>query len=101
MTNVPKKVFYMDAFFHLPDDFGGGISDALRLMANYHDSVKNTSKQEMEKGIDDKCHPTYEENWNYFLNAVKNGKKIQGLTAICEYNEEKDKMELVKDYNKK
>lgn len=44
MSKVPNKVIHINGFFHLPDCFEGRISEDLRLMANYYDSVKGTKK---------------------------------------------------------
>jgi len=47
MTYENLKVLWIkNLCFKLPDDFSGGLSDALRLLADYHDRVKNTERHE-------------------------------------------------------
>jgi hypothetical protein len=44
MVGKMKILTLYMAYFRLPDDFSGSTSDALRLMADYHDKVAGDSK---------------------------------------------------------
>ena len=51
-------------FFQLPEGFTGGLSDAMRAFADYHDTVKNTPLQEIDQVDKEKLDAmTMQEGW--------------------------------------
>lgn len=107
MTYENLKVLCIkDLYFKLPEDFIGGLSDALRLMADYHDEVKNTEKHEMEPSfMSDKDRAKSDDNWYRFLDILEKGQKFTGIISISEYEDTNDNsggiMKQMKDWDTK
>lgn len=81
------KVFTIDAlFFKLPDNFEGGMSDALRAMADYHDEPKTREGQERKKNTDRSApwRQMRDKMWFEFLEQIKGGQRLRGSVCICE-----------------
>lgn len=99
-----KVLTIKDFYFKLPDDFDGGLSDALRLYADYHDEVKNTDKHTNDP-VNKELSDTDIEMWYGFLDIIEGGnKKMIGNLSIseCKYDEDGVyKMENVKDFDTK
>lgn len=98
-----KVLFIKDFYFKLPDDFNGGLSDALRLYADYHDEVKNTDKHKIEDG--EKLSEDDVSIWYHFLDSIEKGQKMTGCLSISECKYDKDdgvnKMKAMKDFDTK
>lgn len=82
------KVLSIDGlFFKLPPDFKGGLSDALRAMADYHDQPATAERQRREKGFGDALswRETRTKLWELFLESVSKGDRLCGLISLSEY----------------
>lgn len=76
--------------FHLPDDFEGGLSEALRAMADYHDSVVAEGKpQEIEKHPYDPGEASMKEHgdemWTCFMKTIEAGRRVAGTVCVTRY----------------
>lgn len=85
-------------YFSLPDDFDGGFSDALRLLADYHDSVAGTSKQKIGEPQDTpsgiSAQEYEKEIWEKFWDVVQTSdKRVIGSAGLTVYNEESGKLD--------
>ena len=80
-------VLAFEGYFKLPNNFNGGLSDALRLMADYHDAVKGTDKQDIGGIIDKNNKPDL---WGDFITAVKMDKHLNGGFVKAIYEKDKD-----------
>lgn len=71
-------------FFALPEDFSGTASDALRLLADYHESPEASANRVVgdEAG---KLTPAFREErkvrWSELLDAVKEGNRVCGVLS--------------------
>ena len=85
----PKKVLAIDwLLYHLPDDFEGTLSDALRDLATYLEQPKDKIEQP-EYAWADESGPEHAE----LLEVVKNGRRIVGqigLNAWVDPSEDED-----------
>ena len=77
------KVLGHFAFFLLPDDFDGGLSDALRLLADYHEGEGASRReiQEMPEGHAESRRRLFAD----FLKELKNDRKHVGDMGIRQY----------------
>ena len=80
-------------YFKLPDDFTGGLSEALRAMADYHDEKAGTPVQKIggpRKASDDLSAIQHEEKiWGGFWTGVHAGEfRVYGHVGIAEYPED-------------
>lgn len=85
-------------YFRLPDDFSGGISDALRLMANYHDEVTGGGPASISAGIaSGATNPqqlsldlSFSEilglSFDQFVDAVQEGKRLSGILQLKDFD---------------
>lgn len=71
------KVLGLRGYFKLPNDFDGGLSDALRLLADYHDRPETKKRKEVSDGNAD-------DYWAEFLNDIKNGNRVTMGISISE-----------------
>lgn len=79
--------------FRLPDGFDGDIADALRELANYHDSVSDQPTSTV--GYVDKAWydmPYKHVNmlaFDNFIDAIRDGRRMHGLFKInkCELSD--------------
>lgn len=82
------KILGVSGYFELPDDFNGTFSDALRLIADYHDNegIENPNRERVPES---NLHP--KKLWEEFLlNAVR-GNRLTMEIAMKEWREnEKD-----------
>lgn len=65
-----KVLCLYETYFKLPDDFNGTYSDALRLLADYHDSDTAKHRREIVDTIGLEIVL-----WDEFLEAVDDGLK--------------------------
>lgn len=77
-------------FFKLPDDFDGGFSDALRALADYHDSVTDTPQQRIGGEHNPSCDKTAaehaEEVWDEFWSTIhESGCRVYGIAGVTDY----------------
>ena len=79
--------------FLLPNDFNGRFSDALRLLADYHDEVKNTPKQKIECSVNVSknisLEDAYNKAWNDFWKHIDENRKFSGCVMISELTNNK------------
>jgi len=86
-------VVYM-AHFRLPDSFDGTVSDAFRLLADYHEAVDETKKQiKTELPADTgntignmTVRQASVEIFDKFVEQAKHGKRFVGLVQLAEYD---------------
>jgi len=98
LTEV-KYLSIQNMYFQLPPDFEGGISDALRALADYHDQVKNTPIQEINP--EDMGHLSgmtmeegFQEIWRLFGLAIRENpaRRVVGKISLAVHDLESDKM---------
>ncbi len=96
------KVLYINSLlFLLPDDFEGGLSDALRAFADYHDTVSGTPKQKILDRVDDDPEDSMtvaelrDKRFSAFLDGVDSEEKyrVHGGVSITVYNSETGELE--------
>ena len=96
------KVLHIDGlFFLLPEDFKGGLSEALRAFADYHDSVSGTPKQKILDAIDDDPEDSMTvaelrgKRFSTFWDGVYSEEKyrVHGGVSISVYNPETNELE--------
>jgi hypothetical protein len=85
-------------FFRLPDNFDGGISDALRLMADYHDNVTGGGSKSIEKGVASGATISTDVSpdlpfsnvigsaFDQFIDAVTEGKRLSGILQLKDFD---------------
>ena len=82
------------AHFRLPDNFNGSVSDAFRLLADYHESVDNTqiqSKEELPSDCGDKIGEMTVRQastaiFDKFMEGVMTGRRFVGLVQLADYD---------------
>ena len=80
-------------YFKLPDDFEGGLSDAIRAFADYHDEKTGTPDQKIGAQLsppDDMSADEYEKKiWDEFYKMVtETDLRVNGIVGLSEYPEE-------------
>ncbi|KKN96689.1 hypothetical protein LCGC14_0163330 [marine sediment metagenome] len=80
-------------YFRLPDDFEGGLSEALRAFADYHDEKTGTPNQKIGAQTappDDMSAEEYEESmWAEFYKLVhETDLRVHGTAGLSEYPDE-------------
>lgn len=73
------------AYFRLPDNFSGSISDALRLMADYHEQNKS-SEYKAAPMLDSTLSDTLGCTFDEFLDEVHNGKRLVGVVQLKDFD---------------
>lgn len=81
-------------YFRLPDDFSGGISDALRLMADYHDQVTGGGPASMARASMRRPMPPLNSTlseafglmFDEFVGAVRDGKRLSGILRLNDFD---------------
>ena len=96
----PMKVLHNNGlFFLLPEGFEGGLSEALRAFANYHDSVSGTPKQKILGNEEDENSMTVKElrdkRLHTFWDAIHSDEKyrVHGAVSMNVYNPETGELE--------
>lgn len=81
-----KVLSFGIGYFELPEDFEGSFSDALRILADYHDEVKHSKKRrvnfEPPYSKYDTTNVASLKTWDEFLNSQKMGYKYFGSVSI-------------------
>lgn len=77
------KVLGHFAYFLLPDDFEGGISDALRLLADYHEGAAVAKRECAEVLVPE----TGSQEWLDFREGLRHGKKHVGKMTLRHYKD--------------
>lgn len=88
-----KVLHFGTLYFKLPDDFDGGLSDALRALANYHDRKTGTPDQKIGLPTappDDVSADAYEKRvWEEFYKMTQDTDlRVHGLAGLSEYPKE-------------
>lgn len=79
------KVLSLNGYFHLPDDFNGTLPDAIRLLADYHES-KEARKQRIV-GPDTMGVPP--DLWSRFWNGAQQGFRVCMGMALGEWHKDR------------
>ena len=82
--NMKVLALYM-TYFRLPDDFSGGISDALILMADYHVHAKQHTIPKtppLDITLSEALGVTFDE----FVDAVQTGKRLSGILQLKDFD---------------
>ena len=78
------------AHFRLPDNFNGNMSDALRLLADYHEEVAGNRHSTTVKVSDDMMNMSFKsvegDLWDNFIEQVQLGKRFIGLLSLSSYD---------------
>lgn len=75
------------AYFRLPDDFSGGVSDALRLMADYHDEVNgNDATIPKPLPLDLPFSKVLGLSFDQFVCAVQERKRLSGILQLKDFD---------------
>ncbi len=94
--NRLKVLSFSTLHFLLPDDFEGGLGDALRAMADYHDSVQRgetkdppllVKEPENRSGSQEEHEPT---SWELFHEALERNLRVSGTVCITDFVRGKD-----------
>ncbi len=80
-------------YFKLPDDFSGGLGEALRALADYHEKRAGSPEQTIEPPKDLDPNLTMvahiEDFWDNFWTGVEKGRfRVYGNVGISEYPED-------------
>lgn len=89
--NRLKVLSFSTLHFLLADDFEGGLADALRAMADYHESVQRGETKDpssLVPGSDNRSgsqeeHETFA--WDSFCEALEDGLRISGIVCVSDY----------------
>ncbi|MFA5766385.1 MAG: hypothetical protein WC919_00490 [Candidatus Paceibacterota bacterium] len=73
-------------YFRLPDDFSGSISDALRAMADYRDSVASTSKHKPMLPLHTPLSEAFGLMFDEFIDETQNGKRLVGMIQLNDFD---------------
>jgi hypothetical protein len=73
-------------YFRLPDDFSGSVSDALRAMADYRDSVASTSTQKPMLPLHTPLSEAFGLMFDEFIDETQNGKRLVGMIQLNDFN---------------
>jgi hypothetical protein len=87
-----KALIIQASHFELPDSFEGDLSDALRLMADYHDMRNGAVDQVLEPADKDLSSMPFSSvhsvMFDRFLTARESGKKLTGMFQFINYEAE-------------
>ena len=89
--NRLKVLSFSTLHFLLADDFEGGLADALRAMADYHESVQRGETKDPPALVkdSDKRSGSQEEHessaWEIFHEALEGGARISGIVCVTDY----------------
>ncbi len=87
-----KVLSFSTLHFLLADDFEGGLADALRAMADYHESVQRGETKDpstLVPGSDNRSGSQEEHEtaaWEYFTEALDGGLRVSGTVCITDYS---------------
>lgn len=75
------KIFSFFGYFELPETFKGGMSNALRIMANYHESIREIKAfNRRYRGKNEKID--INKIWGGFIKGRKKGCKLSGNVGL-------------------
>lgn len=89
--NRLKVLSFTTLHFLLPDDFEGGLGDALRAMADYHDSVQRGETKDPPSLVKEpeNSSGSLEEHvtvsWDLFLEALESNLRVSGTVCVTDY----------------
>ena len=85
-----KALVLQTAHFRLPDDFQGTVSDALKLLVEYHDQMTGTPNQDLRVLEVDIGEMSFRKAntvlFDRFIDAVKDGHRFVGTVQLVSYN---------------
>ncbi len=86
-----KALSIKNAYFRLPDDFSGELSDALRLLADYHDEVSGKGPIPTTEPADaELLKKSFREVdrtlFDRFIDKIQEGKRFVGLVQLADFN---------------
>lgn len=87
-----------DLYFKLPDDFSGGLSQALRALANYHDEVMNTPRQVIGSPSDERDKIPLREAHNQLFDQfwdmihTDSDHRVKGSLSMTKHDSKTNKM---------
>ena len=85
-----KVLVLQTVHFKLPDDFEGTLSDALRVLADYHDSMTGTPQQDLRLLEDDIGEASFRKAnailFDRFLDSIQDGRRCVGTIQIVSYD---------------
>jgi len=104
------KSIFLSLFIKLPEDFNGGVNEALLYYLEYRKEKKYSKELQ---NIDEKLPTTEEEDkmieaavdiirtlqFKEFLQVIKLGYNVHGFCALFEYNENTDTQTYLKTEN--
>jgi hypothetical protein len=74
------------AYFRLPDDFSGSISDALRCMADYHEQSTIPLSKCSPMPLDTPLSSAFNIMFDEFIDAVQIEKRLVGMLQISDFD---------------
>ena len=85
------KVLTIDIHFKLPDDFEGGLTEALEEYVKYRKENNLPAMPDPEGEVKTNIsHDEYTSNrWKTFLEAIKEGKKVYGMFDVSKLVDDK------------
>ncbi len=89
--NRLKVLSFSTLHFLLAEDFEGGLADALRAMADYHESVQRGETKDpscLVKDPENRSGSQEEHEtaaWNLFYEALKGGSRVSGIVCVTDY----------------
>ncbi len=103
-----KVLSFSTLHFLLPDDFEGGLADALRAMADYHDSVQRGETKDpstLVAGSDNRSGSQEEHEssaWELFYEALEDGRRISGVVCVSDYvrGEDGERMDALVNFRR-
>ena len=102
-----RVLVIFSSMFRLPDDFNGNFSDALRLLADYHEKNlgKTVKSGKLRKAVKDGQIRKEDQNkpigqvrgemFDAFMDLVQSGKRFSGVVEITDFDP-KVKVEALK-----
>lgn len=84
-----KALILQTVHFKLPDDFTGTLSDALRLLADYHDSVTGDPRSctKLDNNIAEMSFKAANVAlFEQFLDCLEQGRRLVGTVQIVSYD---------------
>jgi hypothetical protein len=100
MVNQMKILAIQMAYFRLPDDFSGGVSDALRCLADFHDKAQVQYAPQPFKDLDMTISEVCGSIFDQFISAVQTEKRFVGLVQLGAFDPMVDIPALVLDNSK-
>lgn len=85
-----KALSIKQAYFRLPDDFDGELSDALRLLADYHEVASKSSIPTAVEADPELLNKSFKEVdsalFDRFIRSIQQDKRFVGLVQLAEFN---------------